>query len=164
MALTTFQEIVLKAMQKMTPSKQSAVAQFAASLATKPPNGMTKSLENATQGTVPGTSTKTQNVRKNVKRSHPSAVAKPAKSSRPDRISPKKPKIAPVKTKSSSSSQDKRVSPPPLESELRQDYAKPDMRDNRWLFSENRRRESAPSRSGPSEQKWAISRWNHSGH
>src|ERR1035438_7345273 len=97
MALTTFQKLTLRSMQEMTPSQQSTVARFAASLAKKRPNRKAKSQEYATQVNVPGRSAKTQYVPDHLKRSHPITVAEPPKSPRPG-IVPRKKTNLPAKT------------------------------------------------------------------
>jgi len=152
MALTIYQTIVLKAMERMTPSRQRSVVQFVANLPKKGPSGRAETPTAPKRRASIGNSVKTRD-KPNPEKAHQNTGAKPAKS---NLISPKKPKLG---RSAPDRRQDNRLSPQPPESGTVS--SKPD--DMRWLFSENRRKEHAPKGSGSSGQKWTLNQWNHAG-
>jgi hypothetical protein len=156
MSLTTFQQIVLKAMEKMTISQQSAVARFAATLPKQRALDRVKPQNPVKQGArldgVPAPNTKNL-----VNRNQLNGVQNQPKRSQSTTSPSKKPDLSTAKKDRPSGSQQSRVTPNGSKLVDR------NFRDTEWLLSENRRRESAPRRSEPKGQKWATNRWNHSG-
>jgi len=159
MPLTTHQEIVLKAMQRMTASQQGAVVRFAVSAAKKPPPQEAKDKAHVKQRAARRDSVKARYVRKSPK-SQPNARRIPVKSPGLKTISRK---ISPPAEAPPTSDYKDRLPPQSVGFELLGKDTQV-RNDNEWLFSENRgRRESVPARSDPSGQKWATNRWNRSG-
>lgn len=157
MALTTHQAIVLRAMQRMTPSQQSAVVRFAATLSKKRKR---KNQKQAKQSTPTNGSIKTPDMQKHLKHDHPNARNTFGKPSKLGAVRLNQPKLTPLKTGSFSGPQNKQGTAPP-KLDTTQECARPDPKDNEWLFSENRRREPTPRPSDPSGQKWALNPRNH---
>jgi hypothetical protein len=133
MALTVFQEIVLKAMQRMKPAQQEAVARFTKSLTRERLATKTRKQKSSKRGVSVDNLDKTRKVQKQGKQNRLDGVAKPPKSSKNSR--------APSKSR----------------------FGNVNLQSSDWLFSENRRRNSTPRSVEPSGQKWAQNRWNHRG-
>ena len=160
-ALTTFQERVLKSMQTMPPPQQQSVAEFAASLAKK---CLKKKILEDTQVCFPGRSSKTKFVPAHLQSRQPKPSAKSAKSPARGILPLERPKSTPQRTDRSSPSQGKTGSRPPNESLVPAKPAKRNQADIEEVVSQKRRKEPSPPRSGPSGQKWAFSRWSKAGH
>lgn len=137
MGLTTFQQVVLKYMQKMTPAQQSAVARFAAALAKQRRRKKTNAKKRAKQAVT--------NSAKRSKKKHTASRKSPTNSGT-------------TKKTPQADSGPRQLGLPP-----QPQRAKFDARDIEWLFSENRRREPVPRGREPLGQKWATNKWNHSG-
>jgi len=155
MALTTHQEIVLKAMQTMKPAQQGAIVKAVIRLAaTWAKNQLHEKAEKRTpskEAVVPARSVKEPTIPSNLKRSglKSNLRAKPARRS--------------VQKGSAYGLQHSQVPASPHGSVPLRTDAKFDPKDTEWLFSENRgRRKSSPARSAPSGQKWATNRFNRS--